>query len=498
MTLAINKRRLLLASAALALVVITGLLLARLTLTGMAVGSLLRLGGASEISFNVASASPWRVVVENLGFKVRTQLFAAHRVTFARSHWWTPSLGSVHIEQARVPVTIDGSDTNPQDWPTYQNGTAAVAPTSLPLEEISIDGQLIIRAAALPDQALTVKFDAQPSSGGKWSAQVAANGPGLGVKGGGTFDPAKHELAFQVPEMSLDLKLWQGFVQRLVLLPGGAWDIEGKLTGSAAGRLVGKELAAGGKVQLREGRVRYAQKDITAEGIEADLEFIDLDKFVTKPGTVRVRELRTGQLALQDLRGEFAFASANQITVSHASLKALGGTVAAEPFTYFLNQRELSAVLLVDGISVEEVLALTQDLPAKAVGRVNGRLPVRIDGSGLRLGTGWLALKPGVYAELQLNAGGLLTNGVAPGSASYSVLKKIESGLLKLKLGELRLDIRPPNVPAGRSAQLHLAGEPVDPEVKAPVVLDLNVNGPIEKLINLGMDSRVSFGGSKP
>lgn len=485
-------------SAGLVFVAVAGLLFARLTLTGLAVGSLLRLGGASEVTFRVAAASPWRVVVENLGFKVKTQLFAAHRVTFSRVHWWTPSLGSVQVEEARVPLTIDGSDTNPQEWPTYQNGTAAVAPTSLPLEEISVDGQLIIRAAALPDQALAVNFEARPAAGGKWSGQLAANGPGLGMKGEGSFDPAKHELAFQVPELSLDLKLWQGFIQRLVLLPGGAWEIEGRLTGSATGRLVGKDLVAGGKVQLREGRVRYAQKAITAEGIEADLEFTDLDKFVTKPGTVRVRELRTGQLALQDIRGEFAFASANQIVVSAASLKALGGSVAAEPFTYFLSQRELSAVLLVDGVSVEEVLALTQDLPAKAVGRVNGRLPVRIDGSGLRLGTGWLALKPGVYAELQLDAGGLLTNGVAPGSASYSVLKKIESGLLKLKLGELRLDIRPPNAPAGRSAQLHLSGEPVDPEVKAPVVLDLNVNGPIEKLINLSMDSRVSFGGSKP
>ena len=498
LTLLLNKRRLLLVGTSFALVLLTGLLLARVALTGMAVGSLLRLGGASEISFHVTSASPWRVVVENLGFKVRTQLFAAHRVTFSRLHWWTPSLGTVKVEEARVPLTIDGSDTNPQDWPTYQNGTAAVAPTSLPLDELSIDGQLIIQAAALPDQALTVKFEARPSGGGKWSGQVAADGPGLGVKGGGSFDPAKNELAFQASELSLDLKLWQGFVQRLVLLPGGAWDIEGRLTGSVTGRLVGKDLVAGGQVQLRAGRVRYAPKDITAEGIEADLEFTDLDKFVTKPGTMSVRNLRTGQLALQDIRGEFAFANANQITVTHASLRALGGSVATEPFTYFLNQRELSAVLLVDGISVEEVLALTQDLPAKAVGRVNGRLPVRIDGSGLRLGTGWLALKPGVYAELQLSAGGLLTNGVAPGSASYSVLKKIESGLLKLKLGELRLDIRPPNVPAGRSAQLHLSGEPVDPEVKAPVVLDLNVNGPIEKLINLSMDSRVSFGGSKP
>ena len=124
-------------------------------------------------------------------------------------------------------------------------------------------------------------------------------------------------------------------------------------------------------------------------------------------------------------------------------------------------------------------------------------LPLRIDAAGLRLGTGWLQLKPGVHAEIQFNTSGLLTRGVSPGNPSYAVLKKVESGLLKLKINELRLDIRPPNAPPGRSAQLHIAGEPVDPDVKAPVVLDLNVNGPLEQLINLGLDSRVSFG-SKP
>jgi hypothetical protein len=118
---------------------------------------------------------------------------------------------------------------------------------------------------------------------------------------------------------------------------------------------------------------------------------------------------------------------------------------------------------------------------------------VRIDDSGIRLGTGWLELKPGVYAELQLQATGLLTGNVAQNNPSYGVLKKVESGLLKLKIDELRLDIRPPNAPPGRSAQLRIYGSPVDPSIKAPVILDLNVNGPLEKLLNLGLDSRLSF-----
>ena len=124
-------------------------------------------------------------------------------------------------------------------------------------------------------------------------------------------------------------------------------------------------------------------------------------------------------------------------------------------------------------------------------------MPLRLDENGVRLGTGWLQLKPGVHAEVQLHAAGLLTNGVSPKSPSYAVLKKVESGLLRLRVGEMRLDIRPPDAPAGRTAQLHITGEPMDPEVKAPVTLDLNVNGPIEQLLNFGMKNQLSIGPGK-
>jgi hypothetical protein len=497
MIITLSKRRVFAGAAVLAALLLLAGLLARQALTGLAVNALLHLGGASEISFTITEATPWRVVVEDIGFSVRTQAFAAKRVSFVRAHWWSPSLGTVRVEQARVPVTIDGSDTNPWSWSTYQNGQAKVQPWQAPVEELAMDGQLVVKAAALPAQELTVKIDTHQSSPMVWTGQVRADGPGLSLQGEGTYDVARDELSFKLPSAALDLKTWQGFAQRLVLLPGGRWELEGKFTGSAEGRLAGKKLATSGTVRLREGRAVNPQGTVTAEGIEADLEFTDLGGVVTKPGTLRVGEVRTGQLALRDLACTFAFEGPNKVVFTQARLKALGGTVEVEPFNYLFSLRELEAVVLVDGIDVEQVMALTKDLPAKAVGHVNGRFPIRIDDGGLRFGTGWLQLKPGVYAEIQFDANGLLTGGTSPNSPSYVVLKKIESGLLKLRINEMRLDIRPPNAPPGRSAQLHLAGEPVDPGVKAPVVLDLNVNGPLEKLINLGLDSKVSFG-SKP
>ena len=490
MTLALNKRRVFLFLALLGMTGIVVGLLARLTLTEMAVGSLLKMAGASDVKFNVAQASPWRVVLEDIGFEVKTQLFAAKRVSMDRPHWWTSSLGVVRVEEARLPLTIDGSDIETR---VYKNGGVAQPVTSVPVDEVYVDGQVIIRAADVPEQALTVKLEARLVSKNTWSGKVQVDAPGLALKGEGIYALANDRLDFKLPSIALDVKLWQNFVQRVVVLPNGTWEMEGKLNGRAEGSLVGKKLVASGAVQLREGRIHYEAKNITAEGIEADMEFIDFDQVLTKPGAIRMREVRIGNFPLHDLTAEVALAGSDKIIVSSLSLQTLGGRASAEPFKYFPNLREIDAVLMVDGISVEEVMALTQDLPAKATGRVNGRFPVRIDDSGLRLGSGWLELKPGVYAELQLQANGLLTNGMAENSPSYGVLKRVESGLLKLKIDELRLDIRPPNAPPGRSAQLRISGSPVDPNVKAPVTLDLNVNGPLEKLLNLGLDSRLKF-----
>jgi Dicarboxylate transport len=471
---------------------------ARGPLVRMGARALLGLVGAAEIRLEVTHASPWRVVLENVDFRVRTQAYAAGRVVIERAHWWMPSLGVVRLERVRVAVNIDGSDTNPWTWSTYQNGTVTVQPVNLPVEEISLDGQLLLQASALPEHALTVKLAAQRAGRKGWAGRLQAGGSGLEVRAEGSLDPATLELKFKLTEFSLDVEPWQDFLQRLVVLPGGTAELAGQVTGQAGGRLAGKKLLLGGALRLREGRFKNKARAVSAEGVEFDLELMELDKFQSKPGTLRVRELSTGRLVMREVDAGFAFENAGKIAVSRATLKTLGGRVSVEPFKYFLSQRgQLDLVVLVDGLNLEEVLALTSNLPAKATGRVDGRLPLHLEEGGVRLGTGWLALTPGVATEIQFTAPGLLTDGMAANTPSYAVLKKIESGLLRLNVSELRLEIRPPDAPPGRSAQLHLAGEPADPGVKAPVTLDLNVNGPVEKLINLGLDSRVSFG-AKP
>jgi hypothetical protein len=467
-----------------------GLWLARLPLVASVVSATLARAGATEVKFAVTDASPWLLRMEHVGLRYRTQAFSAREVRFERPHWWSSTLGHARVREARVPLVIDGSGAKASD----ATGAAGAPPAALPVDAVSVDGQLVIQAAGLPEQALTVALNARTGDGRRWGGDVEAHGPGVAIMASGGYDFASHGMEFRLHHAGVDLTQWREFLQRIVALPDHTWQIGGQFTASAEGKFDGKELAATARVQWREGSVRHAVAGVEIEGIEADVQFTDLDDFRSTAGPARARKLVAGGLTLTDVEGSLEFAGRDAVSVHRATFNTLGGKVTAEPFKVAFNRPELSTTLSLDGIDVEQVLALTDKVPGRATGRVDGRLAVGVDENGLRLGTGWLELKKGVHAEMQFNADGLLTRGMDANSPSFAVMKKIESGLLHLKVGEMRLEVRPPNAPAGRSATLRVAGEPTDPEVKAPVKLDLNVNGPLETLLNIGLNARVRTG----
>jgi hypothetical protein len=471
--------------------IIVPVVLLRIPLTAALVDFGLKRAGAGDVKFELGSAMPWLVEIDNLAFRVRAQSFEARRVVFEREKWWKPTLGRVRIEGARVPVTVDESDTNPWAWSSYAGqDSAGVGGLTVPLEEIAIDGQLIVQISS-GEQPIELKFAAKPEAD-LWNATLHAIGPGLSLDATGSYVLADHSLAFRADQVTLELKPWESVIQKLVPLPGGTIGMAGTLTASVEGAWQNGKIAANGRVRLRSGRFDYAPKAFTADGVEADFVFTDFVHFESQPGPVRAREVHVGNFSAGGFSAGLTFQGLSHLAVNHAKLNALGGAMSAEPFALALGRNELEAVVAIDGIDVEKVFALTPDLPARASGRVDGRLPIRIDAGGLRLGTGWLELKKGVSAEVRFNAAGLLTTGMNPGSATYAVMQKVEAGRLRMKLNEVRLDVRPPGAPRGCSARLHLEAEPVDASIEAPVTLDLNVSSPIEQLLNFGLHQRVN------
>lgn len=457
-----------------------GFLLLRPWLGGYAIRTALGMTGATAIKFRTVEAVPSRVVVEDLAFRLKSQAFAARRLTLERPRWWRFSLGKVRVEGARLTFTVDGSDTSPWAWSTYEGAAEPVEPMSLPVESLELEGELLVRAAGLRDQRMHVKLAGAPQGVKDWVGTLTADGPGIQLAGGGTLLGWGTELDFQVHSAELDLKIWQGFIQRNLILPGGPWDMGGQLTGVAEGQVTAKRFAATARVSLRDGRMKARAHDIAAEGVEAEVVFSDLWKLRTKTGVLRLKELRVGRLPLSEVTADFGLWGAQSVTVNAAAFSTLGGRVEVGPFKYFLNQQEVAATLNLEDIDLARLLELTNGVVGKVTGRVDGSLPLRIHADGVRITLGYLALRGG-GAELECNAATLLRSGATLSTESIATLKAAGTGLMRMKLREFRLDVRPPDVPLGTSARLRLAGE----TLTGPLSLDYNINGAIENYLRL-------------
>lgn len=482
--------------------VVAGAVIFRRALVGAATRVALERAGAANVRLHVARATPWAVELAGVTGQWAFGRFAAEGVALTRARWWQPSLGVVRVRGLTVPVRTAEAVARWQAARAEPDAGVAAGGASggagVPLEALSVDGRLVLETDGLAERAVAVEFAARWDGAAGWSGTARAEAPGLVLTVAGTYDQATGAADFHATE-AIDLGRWRDVLGAAGIWPEAAqgWEVAGQMTGTTEGRRVGGRWETKGTLRLAGGSAADPAGGLKATGVTADFRFTDFGEFVCEPGVVRIDEVRAGQLRLARVETELAFQGPERMAVSWVRAEALGGKVGVESFAWAADQPELALALTVAGLDVEQMLALVQGVPARASGRVDGRIPLRFDGRRVRLGTGWLELSPEAPAEVQLQAEGLLTGGADPKSPRYAVLKKIETGLLRLRVNRLRLDVRPPNALPGRSATLHLEGAPMDPEVKAPVTLDLNVNGPIEQLINLGLDRRTTLG-TKP
>ncbi len=480
MSLSLRTRRLLWVVVPLLLLGGTALAL-RFWAGGYTVRTVLHMAGASKVRFQAVHGTPWHLEVDGLSFQIQTQAVSARRVVLDRPHWWTASLGAVRVEGAELPVYLDDSDINPWNWSTYDNAPANGEAVQLPLTTLDLDGQIIVRLAGLPDMPVGIKLEGRPKGGVSWIGSLVAEGPGFHLAGAGSLLRAGQELEFQVQSASLDLAVWSQQIQRLVSLPGGGWELGGKLTAVGEGNVTAKRFASTARVSLHDGRMRVRERDIAAEGADADLEFSDLWKYRTKAGELRLKELRVGRLAVRDITAPLGLWGAQTIVVGGAQGSALGGTVSVAPFRYFREQRELLVPLQVSGVEAAQVLALAPDVPAQMGGRLDATLPLRIQADGVRLEPGTVTLSPGGLAAMQFDASALLRSGATLDAASVKTLKALGKDPARLRLKEFQLAMRSPGLPLGVSARVSFAGE-ID---EAPVAAVLNVNGSIERYLEV-------------
>ncbi len=326
------------------------------------------------------------------------------------------------------------------------------------------------------------------------TVEILANGEGARLRGAARLDPAG-EGTWKIDESMVDLGAWFRAVPLFAPAIAGA-SSAGTLTFSGEGTWRGGTFGGRATLSLREGRLDDPVHKILLEGISVDVIFEDLATLRTAPE--QVFTWRSGRYDVVPLgvgRIEFEM-DKDEVRVTSALIDVFGGELQVGSLVVSTGRPEFTVDAKMVGVAVNEVLFLLPEVLSEARGRLDGHIALKRDTGGIEIGAGNLSLRPGDTAELRLApTPGLLSGSMPPAVLQhYPGLRKIETGEMPLRAELLEVTFTPEGDAAGRTAWVHVAGGPVDPNLQAPIDLTVNVRGPLQSLIKFGTNSRLRFG----
>jgi hypothetical protein len=344
--------------------------------------------------------------------------------------------------------------------------------------------------------------------------EVAVDIDGLGfrLRGEARLDP-RGDGTWRISESEIDLGEWFGWVAAHLSADLASATAGGKLRVTGAGSWRGGVLGGRASLSWREGTVtkfgtaaagsQQPKGGLFLEGISVDVNVADIAARRTE--LEQVFTWRSGRYDVVPLgvgRVEFAL-DGDQLRVNNAAIDVFGGELRVGSLEMSTSRPEFSVIAEMNGVAVDQIMFLLPRVLSEARGRVDGYVELKRDGSGIEIGNGRLALREGETADLRLAVKpGWLTTSLPPEIVKYFPgFRKIETGEIPIRARVLEMTFTPLGDARGRTAWVHVAGGPSDPELTAPIDTTINVRGPLEELVkigaDLGTDSRLRFSGSR-
>jgi len=338
-----------------------------------------------------------------------------------------------------------------------------------------------------------------PVEGTKRSGEIVVTGADCVVRVALDFDAADNRLGWRVKEGRVDLAAW---LPALAKRPELATALEGMtatgtLVITGEGAIKGEEISGALNVTWTEGTLSHAEQGWSLEGvsIRAGGDVAELAKGHV-PVEVDVRTISTGRFGARALKVRASLAGFSLAEVLLVYVEIAGGQVVAKPFSFELREPKLGVDISMERVGLQDIAALVPDFLADGRGRVNGAVRINwSESDGLSLGAGYILIDPSERAEVRFRPNpGLLTSSLPPDVlALYPGLTNVEMGKATLLAERFEVRLSPEGDVEGRSATVVIVGGPQDKTLKAPLVLTINVRGPLAPLIKIGS----AIGGSK-
>ncbi|MBL9204002.1 MAG: YdbH domain-containing protein [Opitutaceae bacterium] len=360
--------------------------------------------------------------------------------------------------------------------------------------------------------------EATPAEAGRLQARVGLEGKGLLARAVLRYEPGTALATWTLEEAEIDLGVW---FKPLLARLAPTWrdddlQVRGRLLARSRGVRSDEGLSGTVALQWLDGAMDSASRSIDVTGIELRLQIDDL----ARPASPRGQSLqfaRAGVAGVEIKNGkcDFQIENGNRVRVASAVVETLGGRLSADPFSFTVSDQGVSSIkaqISAKEVALAEVALFLPKVILEAHGKVSGGLGISWDPqTGIALGVGSLRLDRLDAVEIRLfPQPGFLTDRV-PETLSLlpawtgalgrlltvtnparQVLRAIEMGELPLVVDELELRTQPNGDDLGRTARVAMSARPKVPGVVESVSFEVNVSGPLDQVLRIGMENSIS------
>jgi len=376
-------------------------------------------------------------------------------------------------------------------WPLM---TVRGALPPLPLMNGTLSGVWHLEPAA---PALAWRMTLRPADAGAVNLELSVEGQDAHLDVLAHFDPITGEGTWQIAKCRLDLASWSAALTENI--PSMAnWQFHGTLAIEGRGTIKQGAFDGTATLELADGGMENTKKKSSCDGLALRITLAGLQPLCTEPAQVlSVRTAQFGGVELHDTKISFGLTPDGQVHVGSLESAGLGGTFSADPFTFALKQPSITWTARANGIDLEQLRNVVDPGQLKikqATGHVRGRLTVHLDHGNLTIGQSGLALNKGDTAQVVLQPSpGLFSRILYHNKkirVNYPGLAQIELGKMPLVMKTFRIRFYPDGEQASRTILIQLEGGSADPKYPAPVVIDINVHGPVQQLLHGGYAMR--------
>ncbi|MEI6646830.1 MAG: YdbH domain-containing protein [bacterium] len=296
-------------------------------------------------------------------------------------------------------------------------------------------------------------------------------------------DPGQATLQAQIPDVRLT---GQDAMAAWIRTFDDTLTAEGRCSAEMELRRMDSGLYLHGKIAVAEGRL--ARQGVKVSGLRAEVPFEFRNGLRTcQTPVVAFERMEAGRFVVN--QGEMLFQlTPEEFFIERARVDFCKGQL--NTYSIHLNLKQPNADLIVyaDRVDLGETLIMVTPLTGKIEGVLYGRFPIKIADKKIHLYPGFLYSLPGQGGTFRLDDVRQIEPWLAQAGIQSDVKGPLAKALGNMDFSTLRMELETPADKGEAVLRLKIAGKSNDKEWPAPVDLNLNLHGPLEKVLNMGIN----------